>query len=361
MRTAAPVSRRQLGLWALGSLFVPTAVRAQAAGAATYIGDMHSHITMLRKDPMAFDLRKHMADTGTTLMAWAIIDDHPWVHRTQFGLKQSGTPAPGELWALFQKMVAERYEPALKHWGLSKVLVPADVDAALAGKAQVVMASESANFLEGQPERVAQVHAMGLRHLQLVHYIHSPLGDLQTEAPHHHGLPPAALKVIQECQRLGILVDLAHSPPEFVDAAFAASDATMIWSHSWVSRQGGSWKDSGYLARSLSPAQAKRIAARGGVVGLWSVRVPGDSAYPLYSVRSYANEIMRMVDLLGPEAVAFGTDMDGAGRNAVLSHYADVREVVENLAKRGLPEAALHNICIGNYARVLKKAMTSKA
>jgi len=67
---------------------------------------------------------------------------------------------------------------------------------------------------------------------------------------------------------------------------------------------------------------------------------------------------MRMVDLLGPEAVAFGTDMDGAGRNPVLAQYADVREVVENLAKRGLPEAALHNICIGNYARVLKKAMT---
>ena len=27
------------------------------------------------------------------------------------------------------------------------------------------------------------------------------------------------------------------------------------------------------------------------------------------------------------------------------------------LAKRGLPEATLNNICIGNYSRVLKKAM----
>ena len=29
----------------------------------------------------------------------------------------------------------------------------------------------------------------------------------------------------------------------------------------------------------------------------------------------------------------------------------------ERLAQRGLPEAALNDICIGNYARVLKQAM----
>jgi membrane dipeptidase len=353
------ISRRGLGLWALGSWLLPASAGAQPTGARTPIGDTHSHITMMRKNPLELDLPKHLAETGTTLMAWTLVDDIHWIKGTPHGIKQTGTPAPGALWASFQKMVAERYDPALKQWGLPKALVPADVDAALAGKAHVVMASESANFLEGKPDRVALAHAMGLRHLQLVHYIESPLGDLQTEPPHHHGMPPAALQVIQECKRLGILVDLAHSTPEFVDAAFAASDATMIWSHSWVSRRGGSWKDSAYLARSLSPQQARRIAARGGVVGLWSVSVPSDSGYPLHSVRSYANEIMRMVDLLGPEAVAFGTDMDGAGRNPVLTHYADLREVVENLAKRGLPDAALHNICIGNYARVLKKAMAT--
>lgn len=359
MRSAF-ISRRDLGLWGLwglGSLLVPAGALAQPRGARTYIGDMHSHIAMLRKNPLEVDLPKHLGETGTTLLAWTIVDDLRWIKSTPHGIKQSGTPAPGELWASFQKLVAERYDPALKQWGLPKVRVPADVDAALAGKPHVVMASESANFLEGQPERVALAHAMGLRHLQLVHYIESPLGDLQTEAPHHQGMPRAARRVIRECKRLGILVDLAHSTPEFVDAALAASDATMIWSHSWISRRGGSWKDSAYLARSLSPEQARRIAARGGVVGLWSVGVPSDSGYPLYSVRSYANEIMRMVDLLGPEAVAFGTDIDGAGRNPVLTHYADLREVVENLAKRGLPEAALHNICIGNYARVLKNAM----
>jgi membrane dipeptidase len=70
---------------------------------------------------------------------------------------------------------------------------------------------------------------------------------------------------------------------------------------------------------------------------------------------------MRMVELLGPEHVAFGTDMEGAGSDPVMSHYTELREVVENLAKRGLSEGTLNNICIGNYARVVKQAMNGAA
>jgi membrane dipeptidase len=135
----------------------------------------------------------------------------------------------------------------------------------------------------------------------------------------------------------------------------------MIWSHSWISRNGGTWRDHQYVARSLSPAQARKIAAHGGVVGLWTVRIRSDSKYPLYSLGSYADEIMRMADLLGPEHVAFGTDMEGAGSNPVMSEYSELREVVEKLAKRGLSEAALNDICIGNYARVVKQAMNGAA
>ncbi|HWI79852.1 MAG TPA: membrane dipeptidase, partial [Ramlibacter sp.] len=68
-----------------------------------------------------------------------------------------------------------------------------------------------------------------------------------------------------------------------------------------------------------------------------------------------------MADLLGPKHVAFGTDMEGAGSNPVMSEYSELREVVEKLAKRGLSEAALNDICIGNYARVVKQAMNGAA
>lgn len=344
------MDRRRFGFLAAASLFAPGAF-AQAP--AVPIADMHSHLHMFGRKA-GFDMRRQLVDTGTKLLAWAIVDDSRWIRGTSGGIVQVAHPKPGELWSTFQDSVRQ-YDSALSHWKVAKVLTAADVDAAIAGDPRVVMASESANFLEGDPSRVAQAHAMGLRHLQMVHYIETLLGDLQTAEPRHNAAPDVALKVMAECRRLGIVVDVAHSTPPLVDAALD-SGAAVVWSHSWVTRRAGTWRDYGYLARALSPEQAKKIAAKGGVIGLWVLRVR-DSAYPVYSIGSYADEVVRMVDLLGPEAVAFGTDMEGVGANPVMSDYTGLREVVDALAKRGLPEQTLRNVCYGNYARVLKKAM----
>ena len=352
-----PLRRRRFALWAASSLLPIRGATAQPQ--RQHLGDMHSHYNMFAPSPS--DMRHYMEYTGTTLLAWAIDDDRPFFQVVSQRIKQTRQPAPGELWDYFQSRV-ERHDKQLRAWNLPKVLTSADVDAALAGKPHVVMASEAANFLEGKPERVAQAHAMGLRHLQLVHYIETPLGDIQTEAPRHDKMPEVTLRVIQACKRLGILVDLSHSTPDFVDAALAGSDAVMVWGHSWVARWGFKWSDWQHRSRALPLSTAKQIAARGGVIGLWAAGVPADSSYPLrgkgtQGVTEYADQIMRMVDWLGPKAVAFGTDMHGVP-NSVLANYADLREVADNLASRGLSADDLNDICIGNYARVLKQAMS---
>ena len=166
---------------------------------------------------------------------------------------------------------------------------------------------------------------------------------------------------LEERKRLGILVDLAHGTPALVDGVLQASDAAPVWSHSWISAQGGSWTDPSYIARSLSPATARTIAARGGAVGLWTVRVSRDPAYPVHNATSYADEIIRMCTLIGPRHVAFGTDMEGAGPGPILSSYVDLREVADQLVRRGLAEAAVHDVFIGNYARLVKAAMAGAA
>ncbi|WP_232077245.1 membrane dipeptidase [Variovorax sp. PBL-E5] len=83
-----------------------------------------------------------------------------------------------------------------------------------------------------------------------------------------------------------------------------------------------------------------------------------DPAYQVRDAETYADEILRMVDLLGPQGVAFGTDMEGAGTDAVLKRYVDLRAVADSLARRNIPASVLHDVCIGNYARVLKKAIS---
>jgi membrane dipeptidase len=275
------------------------------------------------------------------------------------GIYQAKEPQPGELWRFFQAAMGKHNEMLAK-WGLQKVLAPADVDWALAGEPRIVLAVESANFLEGDASRVAQASTLGVRHMQLVHYIHTPLGDHQTEKPDHGGLTTAGRNVIVECKRHGILVDLAHSSPSMVDGALDAAPGVVIWSHSWISPQPYTWEAPTYLARSLPLPLARKIASRGGVMGLWTVRVR-DPRYAVQDVKTFADETMRMCDLVGPEHVAFGTDMEGAGPNPILSNYSDLRRVADDLGRRGLADGVLHGIFIGNYARALKQAMTERS
>lgn len=349
------LSRRRFSV-AAAAVLAGSALPARAQHRGPWLADMHSHYGQFLPRLFGLDLVKHMSDTGTTLLAWAVTDDHRWISLGPRGWRQHREPAPGELWDSFRQRLAG-YEARLAGWNVTKALTAADVDAALAGSPRLVLATEAANFLEGKPERVAEAHALGIRHMQMVHFIQSPLGDHQTAEPRHGGLTPIGAKVVAECRRWGIVVDLAHSTPSFIDGAADASDAAMVWSHSWISPQGGNWQDAGYVARSLSPAAAKKIASRGGAVGLWTVRVRNDPGYPVHNVRSYADEIMRMCDLLGTEHVAFGTDMEGAGPGPILSDYVDLRDVADNLARRGLSDVALTGIFIGNYARIVKQAM----
>jgi membrane dipeptidase len=351
------INRRTFSFMAAASLLstgVPA--RGQTALQKPYIADMHSHAGGVGPLRAGYNLRQAMEESGTCLLAWSLVDDAPWIGRTQRGVEQVSHPPPGELWTRFER-VLRRMNGNLRTWNISRVLTPADVDAALAGSPHVVLASESANFLEGSLDRLPLVHALGLRHLQIVHYIDTPFGDLQTAAPRHTGMPEIARKLLTECSRLGILIDLAHCTPTFVEQALAATEQPMVWSHSWISRRGGQWNDHGYLARSLAPELAKKVAAHGGVIGLWVTRVRGDSSYPLYSVNSYADEILRMVDVIGPKAVGFGTDMEGTGPEPVLSNYQNLREVVNRLVQLGVPSQVLEDVCSGNYARVLKKAL----
>ena len=333
---------------------------AQPSVRRPFVADMHSHYGMFLPRLFGLDLAQHMRETGSTLLAWSATDDHRWIGATPQGWKQVREPAPGELWSSFQRRV-NGYLDKLKAWNLPLALNGADVDAALAGEPRILLATEGANFLEGRPERLAEAHAWGVRHVQLVHFIQSPLGDHQTAHPAHGGLTPLGARVAAECRRLGMVVDLAHGTAALVDGVLDASTAAPVWSHSWLTPQGGSWQDASYVARSISLPTARKIAARGGAVGLWTVRVRGDPAYPVHNARSYADEIVRMCEQIGPAHVAFGTDMEGAGPGPILANYVDLRDVVDLLLQRGLNATELEGVFIGNYARVVKAALAGAA
>jgi membrane dipeptidase len=326
------------------------------------IADMHSHYGMITRRLADSGLAEEMRSQGVVLVAWKLVADGPWLQVTRTGIEQAREPAPGELATHFDRTL-ERMKAYIAAQGLRTVLTSADVDACVAGSPGIVLASEGADFLEGRLDGLEPAYAKGLRHLQLVHYIRTPVGDFQTTAPTHHGLSPLGQQLVQACNRRGVLVDLAHSTGPAVEQALAISTAPMVWSHSWVEGDGGHWRDPvGYLQRRLSLALARKIAARGGVVGLWGLGLsqPG-RGWPVTrsDTQGYARELARLADTLGPDHVAFGTDIEGVGPNWSVNDYGHVRRVVEHLQDMKLDPSIIARLAYGNYARVLKAALSA--
>ncbi len=219
----------------------------------------------------------------------------------------------------------------------------------------MVLATEGANFLDNDLSQLQAAYDLGVRHIQLVHYTRNTIGDFQTERPQHNGLTAFGKQAVEECNRLGILVDLAHATSDMVMQTLAVTKAPVVWSHSSVTRTG---KPAYTLpvtqARQLGLDTAKAIAAKGGVVGLWAIRSDAGQ-----TVEAYADRLSEMADWLGEDHVAFGTDMNGIS-NPVITGYADLRRVVEYWERSKMDERRIRKLAIENYARVLKQALAAR-
>jgi membrane dipeptidase len=351
-----PMDRRR---FILAGFAAPLALR-QAALAGDEpdripIGDMHAHLFFIGPNtPASRPLAHTMAAGNASLVAWSLVGDLPWLRRSARGLSQKGAPERGEPIDWLKAEIG-RIKAHISGQGLKVLLKPEDVDRALDGEPHVVLAVEGATFIETDVGPLRTAYDLGVRHLQLVHYIDNPLADLQTAKPRHGGLSELGREVIAECNRLGILIDLAHTSEEAVGQALALSKAPMVWSHGSVTRTAQPhWSMPATKARQLTFTCAKAIADKGGVVGLWALRSDVGS-----TTDAYAERLAQMADWLGEDHAAFGTDMNAIS-NPPIKSYADLQRVVGHWRGQGMPEARIRKLAIGNYARVLKQALSAK-
>ena len=336
-----------------GALICPLAFSGKVLAqpqAPVFIGDMHVHSFFADSKYHFRPMAQSLAAGNATLVAWSLVGDLLWFDVKAY--KQKSIPAPGETFGWFQRELG-RIKGHLAEQKLRTIQTASDVGLALQGTPHVLLSVEGANFIENDPGRVKVAYDAGVRQLQLVHYTSNSIGDIQTDPPQHGGLSEVGKRVITECNRVGMLIDLAHCTEATTKAALAISRAPMVWSHGSVTKApppGGAaviWR-----RRQVSFDLAKQIAEKGGVVGLWALTPDvGKSA------EGYAERMLELAGWLGEDHVAFGTDMNGLGPNSVLTSYADVKRVVDHWRRKGVPETRIAKLSIGNFARVTKAAL----
>jgi membrane dipeptidase len=242
--------------------------------------------------------------------------------------------------------------------GVRIVRDAADLDACLAGDGLgAILHMEGAEAIDPELAMLEVWYAVGLRSLGPVwsrpnifgHGVPFAYPSSPDTGP---GLTDAGKRLVKACNRLGVMVDLAHITEQgFWDVA-RLSDQPLAVSHSNVHAITP-------VARNLTDRQLDAVRESRGVVGLnfavGMLRVDGveDNDTPISQM---VRHIDHLVDKLGIDGVALGSDFDGAPIPVEIGDAAGLQKLVAALRSAGYGEDDLAKICRENWLRVLGSA-----
>jgi membrane dipeptidase len=234
----------------------------------------------------------------------------------------------------------------------------ADIRAAMSGGAiAAVMHIEGAEAIGASLEGLQELHAMGLRSIGPLWSRDNVFGqgvpfNFPGSPDIGGGLTDAGKALVQECNRLKIMLDCSHlNLKGFWDLA-EISDAPLVASHSNVHSICAS-------PRNLFYDQLQAIGQTGGIVGLnFAVLFLNEDGSYRHDVSPSVmiRHLDYMLRIAGEDCVGLGSDFDGAGVPNFIRDVTGVPRLVEAMENAGYSEALIRKITSTNWLRVLGKA-----
>jgi membrane dipeptidase len=316
---------------------------AAALGNAPVI-DLHAHpgrFPRVDAGELSMEAISEMRVSGVQCAFFAAVGDGPVIRREGRRIQQYREPGPGELRRSTEGQL-QRVLRRAREGDLLLVRAPGDLGRlAATGRAGALLAVEGGDPLEGDATHVRELHRIGVRSIQLVHYRVNELGDIQTEAPRHGGLTRAGGDVVAEMNRLRIVVDAAHASPDTLRGMLAASRAPVIVSHSGPAALRP-------FARHLPDDLLRAVAAQGGVIGVWPLATQRPA-----SLDQFLADLRHVHRVAGADHTAFATDMTGLSTFTAIMTYQEFAPVPAALLAAGFSEEDCRKLLGGNVERVV--------
>ena len=284
------------------------------------------------KSPSGQNYESNSGDSDMiTLLAWI----QGWPAQARGSLKQR---ALHQAWRL--RDVQQRAPGQLRiletRGDLEAVLRARELGEPMLG---ALLATEGSHALDGELSAVSELYGAGFRMMGLHHFFDNRLGG-SLHGIAKGGLTPFGRDVVEEMNRYGIIIDVAHSSPAVVEEVLELSDSPIVVSHTGIRSACDS-------PRNIDDALVRRIAERGGLIGIgfW------DGAVCDTSPAGVARTIARAIEIAGVEHVALGSDWDGA--TEVQMDASELAALTQALLDEGLEEGAIRAVMGGNLVRTL--------
>jgi membrane dipeptidase len=264
------------------------------------------------------------------------------------------------------------------------------------GKRAIFMGMENGYPLGTNINAVQSFYNQGIRYITLTHSKNNQLADSSTDKQQKwQGLSPFGESVVQEMNRLGIMVDISHVHDDTFWDVIRLTKAPIIASHS-SSRK---LRD---VPRNLDDKMLRAIKAKGGVVQLCllgdyikaiaqspqreaalakladrqAARFQGklsqgevtdllnklqaiNDQYPEIkpTLASAIDHLDRMVAVMGIDHVGIGSDFDGGGGLSGIEDVSQMPNITKALLARGYTPDDIRKIWGGNLMRVFDRAI----
>jgi len=264
---------------------------------------------------------------------------------------------------------------------LLRIRTGADIEAARASRRLgIIYGFQDATPLGDDPERVELFSRFGVRILQLTYNRRNLLGDGCLE-PGNAGLSRLGLQVVEQMNKLGVLVDLSHCGHRTTLDGIQASKRPVAITHTGCAAVTD-------FPRNKSDEELRLLAQRGGVVGIYFMPFLRAKGQPM--AEDVIAHLEHALDVCGEDHVGLGTDGGISRIELTPAFQQQHREFVQNrrklgiaapgeaedvynfipdlntprrfetlagrLLKRGHQEARVEKILGGNFARLFREA-----
>jgi membrane dipeptidase len=290
--------------------------------------------------PFTGDALEDIRHSGVATVVFAAVSDHLLLESSDEGLQATREFVPGEAYRDYRRQISQ-LERITTNGRLLKVRDSDSIlEAHRRGLAACMFSVEGGDFIEDRLERLTEAYESGVCSITIIHYHINQIGDTQTEAAYHGGLTDLGRSIIKEMNRLGILVDLSHASLAASYHAAEISTQSMLFSHTNLR-----YSQSKH-PRLINPEHARLVTETGGLVGATT------AGFDQSTFEEYIITILRMVDTVGIDHVAIGTDLDFTFK-PVFKSYRDWSLIPAALLAHGMHEAEVAKILGGNFLRLV--------
>jgi membrane dipeptidase len=253
--------------------------------------------------------------------------------------------------------------------------------AARLGRIASFIAVENGAAIENSLAMLRTLYRLGVRYLTLCHNETLAWVDSATDVPKNGGLSEFGREVIRQMNRLGMIIDLAHTSPEVMHQALDLSAAPVAITHANARalcdhprntpddviarlRDNGGIIMATFVPDFISQAERDWLRPIEDDTGRLRPGVKLPSALrartrkvgprPKATLAQYCDHLEYLVAVAGIDHVGVGSDFFGGAAPVGLEDVSRFPYIFAEMFRRGWNERALAKIAGGNFRRVFR-------